>query len=654
MKKLQVYFNEYNMLMGNAVYLPLVSGLLQAYANNITDINNNYQFMPFIFIRDLEDKILSAYDNPAVAAFSVSIWNTNLSLAVAREIKNEFPQSLIVFGGPSVPFDASEFMQLNPFVDIAVRGEGEQTFAEILLRFLDSRDFGDIAGVSYRDPLSGKCIKNKQGRQVAKNLDLFPSPYTNGCYDYLTTKKEIKYQAIIETNRGCPYRCSYCFWGHEGLEKKYRLFSINRVKGDIEWCAANKLEYLFCADSNFGFFKRDFDIAKCLVDVKKKYGYPERFRVCYAKNTEEDIYKIGKLLHTHNLEKGVTMSRQTNNPEASSNVRRKNIKMEMYKKFQNRFSSENIPVYTEFILGLPGETYQSFVAGIEEILQAGITNQMFIYFCRVFPNTELDSTECREKFKISTVSIPLNEVHATIRPSQAVTEYENIIVSTYSMPSEDWKKTAVFSWVTQMFYGLKIGFYIMLYLRDRYRLSCTEFVENMILKKIEISKMEFLKNEIDDLYEFADSVFQGGPLTTALPDFGNIYWELEEVLFLKIISRKDEFYRELYQLLCEYLESIEVNYNDAELVEVIEYQKARVPVYNSIEQKEYFFNYNVPEYFDKIFLEDKVELSLKPQNMVLDNVIDFKGDKEKFAREIVVYGRKINEILCKVNWKNQI
>lgn len=81
-EKLQVYFNEYNILMDNTVYLPLVSGQLQCYAQTNPTIRERYQFMPFIFIRDHPEKILSQYKNPAVAAFSALMWNINLSLTI--------------------------------------------------------------------------------------------------------------------------------------------------------------------------------------------------------------------------------------------------------------------------------------------------------------------------------------------------------------------------------------------------------------------------------------------------------------------------------------------------------------------------------------------------------------------------------------------
>ncbi len=306
MERQRVYFNEYNVLMDNTIYLPLVSGLLQSYAKTIPAVQQNYYFMPFIFIRDDPDNIIKNYKNPAVAVFSVSMWNINLSLEVARMVKKKFPRCLIVFGGPSAPFNAESFFRLYPFIDLTARGGGEHAFVDILLRFLESKNFENILGISYSNHKAEVCIRNKEERQLPKNLDIYPSPYLEEAYEYLF-EKDINFQAIIETNRGCPYRCSYCFWGQGGLSKLFRFFSLERIKRIIEWCGQHKIKYVFCADSNFGIFKRDLEIAHYFAEAKCNFGFPEKFRACCAKNAEDTVYEIGKLLHKYEMQKGVTL-----------------------------------------------------------------------------------------------------------------------------------------------------------------------------------------------------------------------------------------------------------------------------------------------------------------------------------------------------------
>ena len=78
--KKRVYLNEYNILMGSTTYLPFVSGLLQAYAEEIPGLAENYKFMHFLFHVDHPKNIICQFDNPSIAAFSVMMWNEQLSL----------------------------------------------------------------------------------------------------------------------------------------------------------------------------------------------------------------------------------------------------------------------------------------------------------------------------------------------------------------------------------------------------------------------------------------------------------------------------------------------------------------------------------------------------------------------------------------------
>ena len=78
----RVYYNEFNILMGNTTYLPLVSGLLHAFALSRPTVTEKYEFQPYLFHVDRPESILEQYENPAVAAFSVCMWNEQLNLKI--------------------------------------------------------------------------------------------------------------------------------------------------------------------------------------------------------------------------------------------------------------------------------------------------------------------------------------------------------------------------------------------------------------------------------------------------------------------------------------------------------------------------------------------------------------------------------------------
>lgn len=601
-QKKKIYLNEFNILLDNTAYLPYASGLLQAYAQTKPLIDENYEFMPIIYAPDIPEKIIAFYDNPSVAAFSVAVWNEQLCLSVARRMKKIFPRCLIVFGGPSVPFDPSDYFVKYEFIDVAVRGEGERAFAQVLERFLESKDFKSIGGVSYRDPKTGLCIRNADEQPVIedKNLDIFPSPYLEGVFDVFMGTG-LNWQAILETNRGCPFTCTYCFWGQGGLSRRMSFFGLERIRQEIEWCGKNKIAYVFCADGNFGMFERDLQVANMLVETKKEYGFPDKFRVNYAKTTDDRVINAATTLHKHKLEKAITMSLQSYSEQALRNVKRKNIKTSTFRRLQVKFKAEDVNTYTELILALPGETYRSWVDGLELCLQSSIKNDIFVYLLQVYPNTELADVGYQKKYGIKTVRIPLNEGHAAVRSPDIPTEYEDVVVETNSMPLEEWKKAAVVSWLVQSFVGLKLAYFVLLYLVDRYAIKYTDLIEYISKVKEKSYGGGTITDSVLQLYDLASLIASGNARTTVLTKFGDIYWEPEEAFYLCIANKREEFFGQLYELVIEFLNSRGFDCYDEQLKEVIKYQKARVPQYFSFIPKEFLFNYNIPQYFEEYF-----------------------------------------------------
>jgi len=333
-----------------------------------------FDFQEFLFRREPLLNILSRYENPDIACFSSSIWNHQLNLAVAKEIKNRFPNCLIIFGGPQVPLNSNFYIE-NPFIDIGIFGEGEIIFRDLLIKYL-KRENNFPHHITLKNDVT------------TKEIDVFPSPYSLGLFDQLIKdNQDIKFKAIVETNRSCPFSCDFCFWGQSDLNKKIVFHSLEYTKQEALWLAKNQVEYIFCADANFGMYKRDIDVAQLFSDIKLEYGYPDKFRVCYGKNTTENIFNTALILSKANLAKTVTLAKQSNDKSVLANIHRSNINTKTFKQLQIKYTEAGIPTYTELILGLPGETYSSFLSGLEETLESVINNQVFIYHCQVLPNT---------------------------------------------------------------------------------------------------------------------------------------------------------------------------------------------------------------------------------------------------------------------------
>ena len=322
--------------------------------------------------------------------------------------------------------------------------------------------------------------------------------------------------------------------------------------------------------------------------------------------------------------------------------------METYNALQRRYNQEDIPTYTELILGLPGETYDSFSKGIENILRAGVKNQLFVYHCQVYPNTELDNEDYKKKFGIRVSRVPLNETHASPSPNKEIVEYEELIVSTNSMPEKDWRKSTKLAWTMQLLHGLKMGFYPSIYLNNIHGIRYTDFYEH--LSQLESTEASIFGREFENFDKSIESILNQMPYRSILPEFGSLYWDQEEASYLRITKSKELFYDEFFRLTAEFLKIRNKGFDEETLREVFEYQRARVPDFSLPSKIEFSFKQNIPEYFDKCFMDNRTLLMSKPQNMVLKDVRDFKGDKREFAVHVLLRGRKSGKMLYPIEF----
>jgi radical SAM superfamily enzyme YgiQ (UPF0313 family) len=148
--------------------------------------------------------------------------------AVAKIVKEYSPDILVLLGGPHATFMAHEVLQECPYIDVVIRGEGEETFREILKRIEHGRGLEGIAGITYR--VEGRIKEGPPGKLI-DDLDALPIP----AYDLLPMEKyvvdKVKYAAVI-TSRGCPYGCIFCSSSLQ-FGKRWRAHSPERVLEEL-------------------------------------------------------------------------------------------------------------------------------------------------------------------------------------------------------------------------------------------------------------------------------------------------------------------------------------------------------------------------------------------------------------------------------------
>lgn len=640
---------QFNNSYGNNVFIPYSVGLLQAYCQNDLQIRDSYEFLPFLYRRDSVNEIAQKIGQVDILCLSCYMWNWRLNMALAACIRQKNENCMIIVGGPQVPDEAANFFKEHPAIDIAIHGEGEETFHEILLTYLQNQSFHLIRGLSYHDRQTGEVF-SRGGRAEIINLDEIPSPYLTGTFNDLMVNDKADWVASWETNRGCPFTCAYCYWGRRS--QKVRKFSMMRLFDEIEWFGQNKISLVFGCDANFGIFNRDLILVKKLAETKKKYGYPPTFRVCNMKNSNAVVFSIEEVLHESYMAKGTSLSFQSLSPEVLHNVHRKNIKIDLFHELQTRYMKAGMPTYTEIIIALPGETYETFVSGLNTLLENGQHSQIHIYNCTILVNSEMGEEKYLKKYGIKTVEIPIFQQHVTPDTSDHhVIEYENIVVATDAMPLEDWRRAYEFAWAILCFHYLGIFQMIAILLYGAYNVSFRSFYEALI-QCAKDRPQTLIGQELIALNAILDRVLKGIGFDQFLPEFGEVNWPPEEASFLRLSKNIDVLFEEFGDFLTSFLRVNNIKFDPALIRDQLNYQRQRLVHYDDSHNPDHEFvmdlDYNLPEYINAVMKGEPCSLQRGRKKYHIVRNQDFNGDKHRFAREVVWYGRKGGKFLYSV------
>ncbi len=113
--------------------------------------------------------------------------------------------------------------------------------------------------------------------------------------------------------------------------------------------------------------------------------------MAFAKHSPDRVFSINKKLYENDMSRGATLSMQSLDPLTFKNIGRENITKEKFSELLHMYSENHIPSYTELILGLPGETYESFCEGIDYLLDNGQHNSIHVFYCEILPNALMGS-----------------------------------------------------------------------------------------------------------------------------------------------------------------------------------------------------------------------------------------------------------------------
>ena len=343
----------------------------------------------------VENILQDLYEEKAdVIVFSCYIWNIDYVRELAEELKKVSPGVQIWAGGPEVSYDAERFLRENPAVDLVMQGEGERTFAALVMKMEEMP-----AGVAWRCPVGetaggrelasdnapggrGTALPDKNvliyNTGFAPVMDMNEIPFVYEDF-HLFEHKIIYY----ESSRGCPFSCSYCL---SSVDKTVRFRSLSKVLPELK-------RFLDAGVPQVKFVDRTFN-------CNKKHAMAIWEYICEHDNGETNFhFEISADLLDEEalalfarmrpgliqLEIGV----QSTNPPTIAAIHR-NMNLErLFDRVDRVRTLGNIHQHLDLIAGLPYEDYAQFKKSFND-LYAHRPDQLQLGFLKVLKGTVME------------------------------------------------------------------------------------------------------------------------------------------------------------------------------------------------------------------------------------------------------------------------
>ena len=475
--------------------VPLNVACLAAYAKK--ELNDGVNIKLFKYPLELEKEI--NLNPPDVLGLSNYSWNERLNYHFCKIVKSKNQQIVTILGGPNIRLDNSsieKYLKNNEYINYYIVGEGEIPFVELIKKF--QSDLDDIS----LPPGCAKLHNNRliyiptNTRKQPKEYD-YESPYLTGILDpFIKDKKCIP---LFESNRGCPFSCTYCAWGVSQLSR-VRKKSLDIIFEEMDYVrrySAKQQSWIF-ADANFGMFDRDIDIAKHINKIRGKYGFPAHVTLWDSKNTTSRNIKISEVLE----DKSGYIAIQSTDLSVLKKSGRGNIKFDGLKQRLLDFKHKSKETQTDILIGLAGETYESHMKTLRDSFNLGF-DIIQPYNIRLLPGTDYESEEQRKLYKVGT-KFRLIFGSYGVYDDELVFEIEESVRSTKDMSEEELESFKVLHWLIYFCWNIGVFKPLLKYAFKELKINPVDvFLHILKTKNINLRKL-FTSMKGESLSEWFD------------------------------------------------------------------------------------------------------------------------------------------------------
>jgi len=514
MKPLKIFLADltYDTITLSTDVFPLNIGYIASYVK--AQFGSDVEIKLFKYIEKLEDEL--EHSTPDIIGFSNYVWCKRISLEMSRIFLKLNPNGVIIWGGPNFPLDLPSqeiFFKENSIIDIYVPVEGEIGFSNVIKKAIEIKSKDEFRNKMLEEPIDGCITRLKNGKLQystspirTKQLDEIPSPYTTGLLDEFF---DGRLAPMIQTNRGCPFSCTFCVDGSD-LANKVNSFSTERVSKELHYIAKHvtpKMHSMHISDLNFGMYPQDLEICDSIKEIQQKYNFPKYVKVTSGKNKQEKIIAAIKKLGNSTY---MAMSVQSMDPQVLSNIRRDNISKDALIALGPALKDEGLTTSSDVIIGLPGESYQSTIQTLKDLIHADI-DWIDVWTLMLLDGSELNTPKERNKWNLKSKFRIIPRDFVKLKNGTVVTEIEEVGIGSSSLSFDEYAELRLLALILRVTKSGAIFSPLFKFLKEQ-NIDSFDLLEAMV-KSINVSSKNiqelcerFKQDTVNELWDSPEEI----------------------------------------------------------------------------------------------------------------------------------------------------
>lgn len=476
-------------------HVPLARCLFETYHN---EFGKKPQDVNWITPLDMmeDDELFATLERtpPDVLGISCYIWNNEFAIEIAKQVKERWPNCLIISGGPNqIAQNDASFFSTYPFIDAVLEPglNGEWFITDVLDQLTDGEkvQFSKVTGAIYALGTNKTAVfKSPKFRNAKEFTFTSKSVYSlPWLIPYVEAHRPMFNTVVLafETTRGCPYSCSFCEWGKDSHSKVVAK-NMNTIVNEIRDIAELRPDVLRLIDSNFGQLPRDIQVASELGEVL--FAPRPHKVVCHlagvAKNNKKNLFDIFKILVESKAQLSeYRASVQDLDSRVTGIVNRIDLPFDEHIDLVKRIKDElGLKIALETITGLPGKTLDSFYNDFDIVFEHFPNNYRPSYSYFLLQGTPAAEPAFMEKHAIDATALSTMDFQGmlTKREFDALEYFPGLVTSTATYSKDDWTKMLFSTKLVSTCLTNEHLSDALLYIREKYDISVGQFFRKFV------------------------------------------------------------------------------------------------------------------------------------------------------------------------------